>query len=327
MLRLRVKSARLLLLLGFVLARLTVGLTQGNDELLIRDDDNTIRVTQENYHALSRGTGEYYSVLFITMRSTQNDVPDCQLCHDFEEIYREVSRTIGIQSPNANVLFYIADVHEVSDLVNDLQLKNVPHVVVYNPPTTDAPFSWSEAPFYQYQFTSKSSEDHLHFASFMAETLHVYIQLEEGFDIREFFAYFCVFIVLFVGIKKGIFPKLRSKTKVGVMLMCFTVMILSICGYKFTQINNIPLLARNEEGQIMFFSGGMGWQFGIEIFTVGLMYIVMSSLVLGLIYLNNWHTMANNLGHVIAAITAVVLFYMFRYYVSCYRIKQADYPF
>ena len=294
---------------------------------LIKDAYNIIKVTEENYPIVSQGVDGYYNILFLTMRSKRDGKYDCQICIDFEPVYRKVAAAVRDQAPNSKVLFYIADVHEVQNLVSDLKLTNVPHVVTYAPPNTNGDFSWSKSPFYHYQLSNQSVKDILHFGNFVGKTLQIYIQLEEDFNILEFFGFFIFFVSIFLFIKKVVLPNIENKWKVGLYLLSIFIILSSISGYKFTQINNIPLLARDSEGKIMYFSGGSSWQFGIEIFTVSGMYIIMGVFTLLLIWMNSWSFLDDRKKTVFSSIFACCVFYTFSYYISCYKIKEPYYPF
>lgn len=294
---------------------------------LIKNAFNIIEVTEDNYPIISQGVDGYYNILFLTMRSKNSNNYNCQICVDFEPIYRKVAAAVRDQAPHSKVLFFMADVNEVPSLVHDLKLKNVPHVVSYSPPNANSDFSWSKSPFYHYQLSNQSVKDILHFGNFVGKMLQIYIQLEEDFNMFEFFGYSAFFIGVFLFIKKVVLPNIDHKWKVGLYILSLFIILNSISGYKFTQINNIPLLARNNEGKIMYFSGGNSWQFGIEIFFVSGMYIIMGLFTLLLIWLNTWSFVDDRIKIVLSSIFACGVFYTFSYFISCYKIKELFYPF
>lgn len=308
-------------------AQFTQGLIERNNPALITDASNVIKVTEDNYPIISQGLDGYYNVLFLTMRSKNGNNYDCQICIDFEPIYRKVATAVRHQSPRTKVLFFIADVHEVPSLVKDLKLTNVPHVVAYAPPKKGQGFSWSESSFYHYQLSNQSIKDILHFGNFMGKMLQIYIQLEQDFNIFEFVGYFSFFIGVFLFVKKIVLPSITNKWKLGIFVLSIFIILTSITGYKFTEMNNIPLLARDEKGSIMYFSGGSSYQFGIEIFTVSGMYIIMGLFVLLLIWANGWSNLDESKRSLLTVVIACFLFYAFSYYLACYHIKEPGYPY
>lgn len=308
-------------------SQLTHALIEPNNPVLKRDQTNVITVTEDNYPLVSQGIDGYHNILFLTMRSKKGNNYDCQICIDFEPVYRKVATAVKQQTPSTKVLFFIADVHDVPSLIKDLKLTNVPHVVAYGPPKDGDKFSWAESSFYHYQLTNQSVQDILHFGNFIGNLLQIYIQLEEDFSIFEFVGYFSFFIGIFLFIKKVVLPNITNKWKLGLFILSLFIIFMSITGYKFTEMNNIPLLARDEHGEIMYFSGGSSWQFGIEIFTVSGMYIVMGVCTLLLIGINNWSMLTYEKQSMFSMALALLLFSMFSYYLSCYHIKEPGYPY
>ena len=92
-------------------------------------------------------------------------------------------------------------------------------------------------------------------------------------------------------------------------------------------MNNIPFLAKNEKGDVMFFSGGMGWQFGIEILTVTGMYFVMGGSVVAMIYISRVKALKPAMANATSIALLALGFYMFAYFVSCFKIKEPGYPY
>lgn len=299
-----------------------------DDILQLQDENGVITVTAENYAMLSHGVPDYYTILYITMRGTNSKGMGCELCHDFERIYHTVANAIHSQAPQSLSLFFTVDVNEVPQLVKDLQLKNVPHLVVYPPaePSKQADFEWKTSPFYQYALVPDNAKDALKFGDFLAKILNVSITVHQDFNVQEFVYYFIACMALFIFVKKVILPKITNKWKFFSMILSFGILLPSITGYKFTEMNGIPFIARDEKNRIMYFSGGSGWQFGIEIFSVSSMYIVMSTLTVLLICLPMTSRISEKMRGLLAPFLACVLFYFFSYFISCYLVKNPEYP-
>ncbi|CCD23754.1 dolichyl-diphosphooligosaccharide--protein glycotransferase NDAI_0C00930 [Naumovozyma dairenensis CBS 421] len=319
---------RYLYFLGFLLNSIQCVIGFANIEHVqkLKDQDNIIRITEENYQELSTGVHDFYNVLYITMSGANNQGQFCEMCGEFETTLRKVSHAMKNQVPDTNVLFFIADVNEVPSLVSDLQLTNVPHLVVYPPPFNET-FKWSVAHFYQYELPPERAGDLLRFGNYIAKLLNVQLRLETEFDMNEFLMYFCGFMALFLFFKKIIFPKFNNKIKLAMIILSSLILLPSITGYKFTEMNGIPFIARDKDDNIMYFSGGTGWQFGIEIFSVSSMYIILGSLVIGLVYNPRWHKDSKKFQDLQSVVVACALFYMFSFFLSCYKIKSQDYPF
>ncbi|SMN17805.1 similar to Saccharomyces cerevisiae YML019W OST6 Subunit of the oligosaccharyltransferase complex of the ER lumen [Maudiozyma saulgeensis] len=312
-------------------------LLQSNDIQQYKDEHGIIHVTEELYKKLKYGVEGEYSVLYITIYSTNEDGNyRCPMCIEFEETIHGVQNIIKKQRPDIPISYYIVDAYEVPSLIKDMGIENVPHLVVYPPinmgKQETEPFSWSNGQFYQYELTPDHSGDVLHFGDFLAQVLNIYIEVEEDFDKGKFIQYFVGSTIFFVILKKIIWPivKKGNVSKMAMILLAFSIMLPSLTGYKFTEMNRIPFIARNDEGNIMYFSGGTGWQFGIEVFTVSLMYTGMGILFIGLIFLKSdfiQERINEKMDSLLTLLFGYALFYLFSYYIGCFSVKSPGYAY
>lgn len=246
-----------------------------------------------------------------------------------------------------------------------------PPIDEYEPNGT--PISWALSSFYEYNLPENSVDDPLRMIDFIGQAMQETFDLSlydddnnrndneyesffSNYEWSELITNFIVYVSIFIIIKKLFLRYLTIDDKIldndprykmfkiiinkimiiFCFLLIFGILLPSISGYKFTQINEIIFIARNDEGKIMYFSGGQGWQFGIEVLTVSLMYIGLSSLLISLIYIykifEKMNKDGNNnniiiIGNIIILILAIGIYYGFDYYISCYEIKSPGYPF
>lgn len=293
----------------------------------MKDSNGIIKVTDQNFDQLSKGVIDYYNVLYITTSKGNKQGLLCEMCNDFESTYRKVSLATQKQAPDAKVFFFEVDVSQNRKLIKELGLTTIPHVLIFPPPDKDVgTFRWSKSAFYQYEMTPQAVKEPLHFADFLAKVLKIYIQINQDFEYQEFATYFIAFVIIFSLFKRKVLPKISNKAKFFCIILSFGILMPSITGYKFTQMNSIPFIARDPQGNIMYFSGGMGWQFGIEVFTVSLMYIAMGSMTIGLIYLSYSTSDDRRKNSMILAVSCI-LCYTFSYFLSCFKIKNPEYPY
>lgn len=320
-----VRPVWLWLFVGYL--RLTNALLDDAQSILPLEDSNgVIRVTDDNYDQLSNGVYDHYNVLFITTSKSNKEGLVCDMCNKFEPIYRKVSLVTHQQIQDSKVLFFKADVSENRRLVKEMGLTTIPHVLVFPPPKLGDQFKWASSAFYQYELNSNSIKTPLHFGDFLAKILKVYIGIKEDFEYKEFAIYFIICVVIFSVFKRKVLPKISNRGKFFSGLFSLGILLPSITGYKFTQMNAIPFIARDPKGNIMYFSGGMSWQFGIEIFTVSMMYIAMGAAVITLIFITNMGKETRGKNVAIVAISSLVYF-AFSYFLSCFKIKNPQYPY
>ncbi|KAM3160541.1 Ost6p [Lachancea thermotolerans] len=296
----------------------------------LRDADGIIEVTESNYRKLSQGSRNFYSILYVTTSQVTSGGVYCELCDIFEGNVRKASNAMQQQLPedvNREAVFFKLDVSQCSSFVKEIGLQTIPHMLIYPPPKDEDSFAWPKSVFYQFQITPESAKDPVLFADFLAKILNVYFGVARDFDKEEFFQYFIASLACFFVLKKKILPLIPNKAWFFSLLFSLGVVLASVTGLKFTQINNIPLLAKDEKGNIMFFSGGMGWQFGIEIFSVSTMYIAMGSSVIALIFIPRVKQLSPFLSNAVSLALLALGFYVFAYFTSCFKVKDPGYPF
>ncbi|SCV05665.1 LANO_0H12486g1_1 [Lachancea nothofagi CBS 11611] len=312
----------------FSLARLARSL-QWADIINLRDQDGIIEVTDANYQLLAKGPRDFYSVLYVTASQPNSQGEYCDLCDLFEANFRKVSLAMLSQlseEVNQETFFFKLDVSHCRSFVQELGLKTIPHLLIYPPNPNNENFAWSKDQFYQFHVTRESVQDPVLFADFLAKILNVYIQVMRDFDITEFSYYFLAFLACFYVLKKKILPLIPDKSRFFSLFFSLALIFVSITGYSFTRMNNIPLIAKDEQGQIMYFSGGMGWQFGLEIFTISGMYLFLGSCTVGMIMLPRLN-LSSNVFNAASIILLACGLYGFVYFTECFKIKQPGYPF
>lgn len=290
----------------------------------LEDNRGFIKLNDENYPKWSGGIKDHYTILFITISDDNPMDIQCDICHELESALSTVFGLARKQAPATKILMFEVDIVENSKLLKDMNLNSIPHVLIYPPPTSES-FKWSVDPFYQYPVSPDNEKRILHFGDFLAQVLDVHLEISD-FDYSEFSKYFIASVALFVFIKKQIVPRVTHFRKWATVFVSFVILLTSIGGYKFTEINAIPFIARDGDGKIMYFSGGTGWQFGIEIFAVAAMYVVMGALVVILI-LSPKLPFSSRAQNIQGAVLSCFLFFAFSYYTKCYKIKFPEYPF
>lgn len=226
------------------------------------------------------------------------------------------------------------------DLQGRVESENLPIVLVYAPTVSSnqqdnkepAFFNYLTNTFYKYAVTKdfqqsigSINKEHYKFAEFLSTLANMLLKVDEEFDTEKFAKQFACALIVFVIFKKKIYPLLKDHFLHKILLILSLVAILVCCtGYSFVKMNQIVLLAHDDSGQIMWFSGGFRWQFGIEIFTVSGMYLLLAMLTYLLVYVSK--TVETDSVHCISALALVTILVMTsQYLVSCFKIKYPDY--
>ncbi|CDO92069.1 unnamed protein product [Kluyveromyces dobzhanskii CBS 2104] len=299
-----------------------------------RDQDGIIIVKDDNYELLGKGLREFYSVVFITSDKPNGEGQACDLCAEFEPNMRSVSNSILQQLPkdqSDRVFFFKIDLADNPVFVKEFQVSKIPFCLVYPPQpelTADGQdFAWKHSPFYQYVIRKENMKQPIHFGDFLAKILNVFISIDQKFEYDTFAQAFFAFVIVFIFFKKKLLPLIENKPKFFIGVASIVIILISISGYHFTSIHHISFIAQNDKKEIMWFSGGSHYQFGIEVLTISMLYTVMGGLAVALYMIQ----FSKNLdrtkkGGLIIAI-ALTLLYISMYYLSIVRIKDPSYPY
>ncbi|KAL6950049.1 hypothetical protein ACO0QE_000719 [Hanseniaspora vineae] len=226
------------------------------------------------------------------------------------------------------------------DLQGKVDSESLPIVLVYAPTVSassgdnnePAFFNYLTNTFYKYAVTKEFQQsigsinkEHYKFADFLSQLANMLLKVDEEFDTEKFAKQFACALIVFVIFKKKIYPLLKDHFLHKIVLALSLVALLLCCtGYSFVKMNQIVLLAHDDKGQIMWFSGGFRWQFGIEMFTVSGMYLLLATLTYVLVFLSK--TVDSDSARCISALVLVAMLVMAsQYLVSCFRIKYPEY--
>ncbi|AGO14127.1 AaceriAER330Wp [[Ashbya] aceris (nom. inval.)] len=320
-----------LVVLWTLLVQSVIGAISWSELQTLREANGLIRVTESNYELVSKGAREFYSMVLVTSSVPNSKGEECGLCAALQPTFDKVVDSFhnSVRADEKHLYqFFLLDVSKNPTFVKEMRLRTIPHFFVYPPSPEEESFAWARNPLYQYEVTEANVGDAMKLADFAAKLVNVRVRVPESFDVSTFFSSFVGFTVVFVALKKLVRAQIAHKSRYSGCLFALLIIMVSITGLKFTQINRIPFLAKNDKGAIMFFAGSMSWQFGIEIVSVSLMYLLMASCVLLLIWLRRGLAKNHRRARIILIVmTNVSLFYAFSYFLSCYKIKLPDYPY
>lgn len=320
-----------MLVLVTLLVQSVMGAVSWEELQPLREANGLIRVTDDNYEWVSKGAREFYSMVLVTSSVPNSKGAACELCAAVQPTFEKVVGSFhgSVQADDQRLYqFFLLDVNLNPKFVKEMRLRSLPHFFVYPPSPEDESFAWARNPLYQYEMTPDGAKDAIKLADFAAKLVNIHVKVPEDFNASSFFSSFVGFTVVFVALKRFVRAQISHKGRYSGCLLALLVIMVSITGLKFTQINQIPFLAKNDKGAIMFFAGSMGWQFGIEIISVSVMYLLMATCVLMLIWLGRGLAKAQKRARIVLTVMInVSLFYAFSYFLSCYKVKLPDYPY
>ncbi|CCH40821.1 Magnesium transporter protein 1 [Wickerhamomyces ciferrii] len=286
----------------------------------LKTDQGIIYLNNDNFHQIITGDRDYYlSVLF----TTTSEKFGCDTCKKFDPQYKLVSKSFHSTNPESNdVFFTIVEFETTEQVFRDLGLKEVPKLWVF-PPTKDPNYNVT-SPHFPYTISESALNDPLDFASFITKISNTKIIIQPDFEISSFALYFFATFFSVLILKKKILNKVNKSIIIRFIVVLITTILVS--GYMFTVIRGIPLIAKDDKGHIMYFSGGQHWQFGLETFVITGIYLSLGGLIVGLtsyIPKINDDVIKNSL----TLVFSFGVFYIFNYLTKIFLVKDPGYPY
>ncbi|CCG25778.1 Ost6 protein [Candida orthopsilosis Co 90-125] len=306
------------------------------------------------------GHRDYYTVLIFT---SSNPAHDCKPCEQVIPMAEQVATTYlakYITSELLSMRFYNIDLNDISNagIFRELKMDNIPHVWlvppssrtigavsgVYEDGTIEHVF---DSPHLKYSLKKASLERQVvEFARFLSEILMIDLHVDDavakksGSGTQSSLSTFAkTFIITFTIVvlikKKG--PSFISNTsrKTVVCYFAITIILLCVGGSQFSIQRQSPLITKDEAtGGLVFISGGsMHYQYGIEVFIVGLNYASLAASVIGLIKLGSYQvTESSKIRDEtsrtwLIILVSLVIYYLYSCLTSILLKKDPGYPY
>lgn len=314
-----------------------------------------IRITNSDLRILSRPNRDHFTLLVLTSTDSRHE---CDLCADLKRILARVAWIWGQNYPGSQYL-YIAEVDIVDrtnvDVFKYLGLQDIPHVWLIPPSHItnlhDQPrerrfdehgqeyfdnFDILHEAHSQFELPNDSFDTQVFkMADWLAENMQKRIIVKQENAMAKFATTFAAtFLSILLLKKKGPDFLTKTVTKGRVYQVMLLAMILGILGgYSFTTIKGVPFVAKNDKGEPIYISGGLHYQFGVEILLVGLHYFLLAATFVVLVYLGNYRVESESLIRsketqaILQLFTAGVLYLFFSSFTSMFLRKVSDYPY
>ena len=133
--------------------------------------------------------------------------------------------------------------------------------------------------------------------------------------------------------KKGPKAITRMQKKNGWEIVSILFVLVFTCGYSFAMIQGVPFIAQNDKGQPIYVSGGVHYQFGVEIIIVGLNYLFLGISLVSLIQLGKYkvtkslRVASEGSKFFLVFINSVVVYLLYSCLTSLFLRKDHGYPY
>lgn len=282
-------------------------------DLTTSSEDYVYQVSGADLSPFSKYNRDYFTLLMITSTS---EAHGCQTCVNWKPILRKVAKAWYSDYLDTNYLL-IAEIDLVDQtnmaLLDPMKISTVPQIWLI-PPTNLAneyrpddhvekdETSWTvmdlvSEPHSLYELPQVPFEEQAFlFADWLAGAVQKPIYLRQENAPSKFLVTFALtFLTIMLFKKKGpsFITEFVTKSKVY-QIFYFLILYLLLGGIMFSFITPVPFLAKNDQGNLIYISGGNSYQFGVEMVIVGLTYFVLGTLLVFLCYIGQYKVTKNS---------------------------------
>lgn len=292
----------------------------------LRDEQPVFQVSVDSFNEFFNGPRDHYLIALFTAEDEQFQ---CKPCQAMRPVLESVALSLRQDYPQLAVFTAIVDFKDNNELFQRLQMNTVPHIWIY--PPSEHEYTNVTSDHFGYEVPESLLTDFneltLHFANFVSQVLKINIFIHQPFDYTKFVQNFVIYLVVFVIIKrraKNISSRLRST--LFYFILSLVLIFLSVTGYNFCIQRAVPFILKNDQGNIMYFSGGLQYQFGLEMANVSLIYLGFTTLMV--LLLQFAPSIPNqSLRNLLTIMALTLVFFLYHLLNTIFHIKDPDYPF
>ncbi|CAK7205501.1 oligosaccharyl transferase subunit ost3/OST6 [Sporothrix eucalyptigena] len=285
-----------------------------------------IKIDDSAYSKLVGSTPrDYSSAILLTAMDARYG---CQLCREFQPEFDLLARswTKGDKAGESRVVFATLDFNDGRDTFMSLGLQTAP-VLLFFPPTAGPHAVGSPEPL-RYDFTNGPGP---------AEVVHHWISrqllnrphppVKRPINWIAWITSITILLgsatVLFVA-WPYVLPVIQNRNIWAAISLISILLFTS--GHMFNHIRKVPYVAGDGRGGISYFAGGFQNQFGMETQIVAAMYGILSFAAISLA-VKVPRIADEKVQQVAALVWGAVIFFMYSFLLSVFRMKNGGYPF
>lgn len=314
-----------------------------------------IPIHNANLLILSQPKRDHFTLVVLTSTDEKHE---CKLCMILPKILRRVA-SIWYQNYPLSQYLYFAEIDIVDrsnvEVFNYLQLQTVPQIWLIPPShiaqlhnlTREQKFNEEGEEYFdnydillephaEFQVPDTSLDKQVfEFADWLAVTTSKRVVVNQENPLGKFATTFgATFGCILLLKKKGPSFITLTVTKGKIyQVMTFATLLAILGGYSFVTIQRVPFVAQNEKNQPIYISGGIHWQFGVEMILVAFHYLVLGIAMVTTIFLGTYRVTnhskidSEEKKAILQILSSVVLFLLFSSFTSMFTRKDPGYPY
>lgn len=314
-----------------------------------------IQMSNSNLLIISQPNRDYFTLLVLT---SSDEKHDCDSCLDLKRILPRIA-TVWHQNYPESQYLYFAEVDIVDrsnvEIFEYLKLKSIPQIWLIPPSHIAAVhneqrlkkydpegieyydnFDILHEPHAQFSIPDTSLENQVfQFADWLAVGILKQIIVNPEDPMKKFALTFAATFGTILLIKKkgpGFITGTVTKGQIY-QFVVFLLLLLILGGYSFTTIQQVPFIAKNDEGVPIYISGGIHYQFGMEMPIMSFVYFSLAAALVTTIHLGNYKVTevslirSDSTKALVQIVAAGVVYLLYSLLTSIFLRKDLDYPF
>ncbi|OAA54090.1 malonyl-acyl carrier protein [Niveomyces insectorum RCEF 264] len=284
-----------------------------------------VKIDDNSYRKLVSTPRDYSAAVLLTAMDARYA---CQLCREFQPEFDLLAHswTKGDKEGESRLVFAVLDFNDGRDTFVSLGLQTAPVLLLF--PPTSGPHAVADQEPLRYDFANGPGPAEVvqnWLARHLPDRPHPPIKrpinfIAWGTSITLFLGSFTALFVAW----PYVLPIIQNRN-IWAAISLISI-LLFISGHMFNHIRKVPYVAGDGRGGISYFAGGFQNQYGMETQLVAGMYGLLSLASISLA-VKVPRMVDEKLQQAAALIWGAVLFFMYSFLLSIFRVKNGGYPF
>ncbi|KAK4466537.1 hypothetical protein QBC42DRAFT_216568 [Cladorrhinum samala] len=283
-----------------------------------------LKLSDASYRDLTSAPRDYTAAIVLTAMDARFG---CQLCREFAPEWELLAKswTKGDRAAESRLLFGTLDFLDGRDIFMSLGLQTAPILLLF--PPNAGPHAVASADPIRYDFTNgPQTAEFVHgwIARHLPDRPHPPVKRP-----INWIRWISTFVIVSGSLTASyvawpyIIPILQSRNVWSAITLISILLFTS--GHMYNHIRKVPYVASDGKGGISYFAGGFQNQYGLETQIIAGIYGFLSLAGISLA-IKVPRTANANAQTVLALVWGVLLFVIYSFLISIFRVKNAGYP-
>ncbi|KAL6866288.1 oligosaccharyl transferase subunit ost3/OST6 [Amphichorda felina] len=284
-----------------------------------------LKLTETSYKSLTSAPRDYTAAVLLTALETRFG---CQLCREFQPEYELLAKSWakGDAVAESRMLFGTLDFVDGRDVFVSLGLQTAPVLLLFQP--TEGPHAVASKEPLRYDFTTgppTAEQVHGWLARHLPERPHP--EVKRPINWMRWVSGVTIILgagTLLATASPYVLPILQNRN-IWASISLISILLFT-SGHMFNHIRKVPYVAGDGRGGISYFAGSFQSQYGLETQVVAALYGLLAFCAISLAV--KVPRISDTRSQQVAVLAwGGVLFVMYSFLLSIFRIKNGGYPF